>query len=56
MRQRVKDRMYSVDEPDEISLTKEFSFSRMTMKRALDVSIRIVNDEPFVLINLSFPL
>jgi GntR family transcriptional regulator len=39
MRKRIKDHFYPIDQPipDEISLTKEFQCSRMTMKRALDI-------------------
>jgi GntR family transcriptional regulator len=41
MRKRIKDGYYRMDQPipDEISLTKEFDCSRMTMKRALDILV-----------------
>lgn len=39
IRKRIKERFYPIDKPipDEVSLAKEFSCSRMTMKRALDI-------------------
>ncbi|WP_057914697.1 GntR family transcriptional regulator [Peribacillus muralis] len=41
MRKRIQEESYSSDEPipDELSLTKEFSCSRMTMKKALDILV-----------------
>ncbi|ARP42870.1 putative HTH-type transcriptional regulator YidP [Geobacillus thermodenitrificans] len=41
IRRRIKEGMYSLDEPipDEISLAEEFGCSRMTVKRALDVLV-----------------
>lgn len=41
IRKRVKEGYYQIDQPisDEVSLTKEFNCSRMTMKRALDVLV-----------------
>ncbi|WP_042463452.1 GntR family transcriptional regulator [Neobacillus dielmonensis] len=39
IRNRIRDGVYPIDQPipDEISLSKEFGCSRMTMKRALDI-------------------
>ncbi|MBM7692072.1 GntR family transcriptional regulator [Peribacillus deserti] len=41
MRRRIKENHYPLDQPipDEISLSKEFNCSRMTMKRALDILV-----------------
>ena len=41
IRRRVKNGYYPTDQPipDELSLTKEFGCSRMTMKRALDILV-----------------
>lgn len=41
IKKRIKDNFYRLDQPipDEISLSKEFSCSRMTMKRALDTLV-----------------
>ncbi|PLT28810.1 GntR family transcriptional regulator [Peribacillus deserti] len=41
MRERIKEKHYPLDQPipDEISLSKEFDCSRMTMKRALDILV-----------------
>ncbi|KHF27276.1 HTH-type transcriptional regulator GmuR [Anoxybacillus sp. BCO1] len=41
IRKRIKEGVYSLDEPipDELSLAKEFSCSRMTMKKALDILV-----------------
>ncbi|WFA03627.1 GntR family transcriptional regulator [Bacillus sp. HSf4] len=41
MRRRIQEECYPVDQPipDELSLAKEFSCSRMTMKRALDILV-----------------
>lgn len=41
MRKRIKEHYYPIDQPipDEISLSKEFECSRMTMKRALDILV-----------------
>ncbi|WP_145736747.1 GntR family transcriptional regulator, partial [Bacillus licheniformis] len=41
MRRRIQEEYYPIDQPipDELSLAKEFSCSRMTMKRALDILV-----------------
>ncbi|KAA6451543.1 GntR family transcriptional regulator [Bacillus swezeyi] len=41
MRKRIQGEYYPIDQPipDELSLAKEFSCSRMTMKRALDILV-----------------
>ncbi len=41
MRKRIVEGVYSIDQPipDELSLTKEFNCSRMTVKRALDILV-----------------
>ncbi|NPC93203.1 GntR family transcriptional regulator [Bacillus sp. WMMC1349] len=41
IRKRIREKYYSADQPipDELSLAKEFSCSRMTMKRALDILV-----------------
>lgn len=41
MRRRIQEEYYPIDQPipDELSLAKEFSCGRMTMKRALDILV-----------------